>query len=79
MDIKRKKRIIVVIKGVIKGQKGSFTIGQLKEKMKVTLKNENFNDVQENEKEVEEFVEKMQKGKKLFRYNDTDSKYFVVH
>ena len=47
--------------------------------MKVTLKNENFNDVQENEKEVEEFVEKMQKGKKLFRYNDTDSKYFVVH
>lgn len=27
MDINRKKRIIVVIKGVIKGQKGSFTIG----------------------------------------------------
>ncbi len=79
MDIKRKKRIIVVINGVAKRQKGSFTIDELKRKMKVTLKNENFNDVQENEKEVEEFVEKMQKGKKLFRYNDTDSKYFVVH
>ena len=79
MDIKRKKRIIVVIKGVIKGQKGSFTIGQLKEKMNVTLKHRNFNDIKENERQVEEFVKKMQREKKLFRYNESDSKYFFVH
>lgn len=79
MDIKRKKMIILVIKGVIKEQKGSFTIGQLKEKMNVTLKHRNFNDIKENEREVEEFVKKMQREKKLFRYNESDSKYFFVH
>ena len=79
MDIKRKKRIIVVIKGVIKGQRGSFTIGQLKKKMNITLKHRNFNDIKENEREVEEFVKKMQREKKLFRYNESDSKYFFVH
>ena len=79
MDIKRKKRIILVIKGVAKGQKGSFTIDELKKKMNLKLKHRNFNDILENEREVEEFVKKMQKEKKLFRYTESDSKYFFVH
>lgn len=47
--------------------------------MNVTLKHRNFNDIKENEREVEEFVKKMQREKKLFRYNESDSKYFFVH
>ena len=59
MNIKRKKRIILVIKGVVKEKRGSFTLEELKEKMNVTLKHRNFNDIKENEREVEEFVKKM--------------------
>ena len=79
MDIKRKKMIILVIKGVVKEKKGSFTLEELKRSMNVKLKHRNFNNVFENEREVEEFVKKMQREKKLFRYKETDSKYFFVH
>ena len=78
MDIKRKKRIIVVIKGVIKGQRGSFTIGQLKEKMNVTLRNRNFVNDFENEKEISEFIKKIQREKRLFKYDEDDNRYFFV-
>ena len=47
--------------------------------MKVTLRNKNFNDNNEVDYEVEKFVEKMQKEKRLFQYNEGDNKYFVVH
>ena len=67
MDIKRKKEIILVISSVTKTQRGSFSIEELKKKMKVTLKHRNFNDIKENEREVEEFVKKMQKEKRLYR------------
>lgn len=79
MDIKRKKRIILVIKGVVKEKEGSFTIEELKRSMNMKLKHRNFNNVLENEREVEEFVKKMQREKRLFRYKETDSKYFFVH
>ncbi len=79
MDIKRKKRIILVIKGVVKEKKGSFTIEELKRNMNMKLKHRNFNNVLENEREVEEFVKKMQREKRLFRYKESDSKYFFVH
>ena len=42
------------------------------------LKHKNFNNVFENEKEVEEFVKKMQREKRLFKYNESDTKYFFV-
>ena len=79
MDIKRKKMIILVIKGVVKEKKGSFTIEELKKSMNMKLKHRNFNNILENEREVEEFVKKMQREKRLFRYKETDSKYFFVH
>lgn len=79
MDIKRKKRIILVIKGVVKEKEGSFTIEELKRSMNMKLKHRNFNNVLENEREVEEFVKKMQREKRLFRYKESDSKYFFVH
>lgn len=79
MDIKRKKMIILVIKGVVKEKKGSFTIEELKRSMNMKLKHRNFNNILENEREVEEFVKKMQREKRLFRYKETDSKYFFVH
>lgn len=79
MDIKRKKMIILVIKGVVKEKKGSFTLEELKRSMNVKLKHRNFNNVFENEREVEEFVKKMQREERLFRYKETDSKYFFVH
>ena len=59
MDIEKKKRMVVVIKGVIKGQRGSFTIGQLKEKMNVTLRHRNFVNDFENEKEISEFIKSL--------------------
>ena len=79
MDIKRKKRIILVIKGVVKEKEGSFTIEELKRSMNMKLKHRNFNNVLENEREVEEFVKKMQRENRLFRYKESDSKYFFVH
>ena len=75
----KKKRIILVIKGVVKEKKGSFTIEELKRSMNMKLKHRNFNNVLENEREVEEFVKKMQREKRLFRYKESDSKYFFVH
>ena len=79
MNIKRKKRIILVIKGVVKEKRGSFTLEELKRSMNMKLKHRNFNDIQENEREVEEFVKKIQREKRLFRYKEGDSKYFFVH
>lgn len=78
MDIEKKKRMIVVIKGVIKGQRGSFTIGQLKEKMNVTLRHRNFVNDFENEKEISEFIKKIQREKRLFKYDEDDNRYFFV-
>lgn len=78
MDIEKKKRMIVVIKGVIKGQRGSFTIGQLKEKMNVTLRHRNFVNDFENEKEISEFIKKIQREKRLFKYDKDDNRYFFV-
>ena len=71
--------IILVIKGVVKEKKGSFAIEELKRSMNMKLKHRNFNNILENEREVEEFVKKMQREKRLFRYKETDSKYFFVH
>ena len=79
MDIKRKKKILLIISSVTKTQRGSISIEELKNKMKVTLRNKNFNDMNEVDYEVEKFVEKMQKEKGLFQYNEGDNKYFVVH
>ena len=79
MDIKRKKRILLIISSITKTQRGSISIEELKNKMKVTLRNKNFNDNNEVDYEVEKFVEKMQKEKRLFQYNEGDNKYFVVH
>ncbi len=78
MDIEKKKRMVVVIKGVIKGQRGSFTIGQLKEKMNVTLRHRNFVNDFENEKEISEFIKKIQREKRLFKYDEDDNRYFFV-
>ena len=78
MDIEKKKRMVVVIKGVIKGQRGSFTIGQLKEKMNVTLRHRNFVNDYENEKEISEFIKKIQREKRLFKYDEDDNRYFFV-
>ena len=70
---------MLIISGVTRAQRGSFSIEELKKKMKVTLRNKNFNDTNEVDYEVEKFVEKMQKEKRLFQYNEGDNKYFVVH
>ena len=78
MDIEKKKRMVVVIKGVIKRQRGSFTIGQLKEKMNVTLRHRNFVNDFENEKEISEFIKKIQREKRLFKYDEDDNRYFFV-
>ena len=70
--------MVVVIEGVIKGQRGSFTIGQLKEKMNVTLRHRNFVNDFENEKEISEFIKKIQREKRLFKYDEDDNRYFFV-
>ena len=79
MDVKRKKKIILIISSVTKTQRGSISLEELKNKMKVTLRNKNFSDANEVDYEVEKFVEEMQKEKRLFQYNEGDNKYFVVH
>lgn len=79
MDIKRKKRMLVVIKSVVRKKQGSFTIKELKKEMSSILRYKNFDNDIENEQEICEFIRKIQSEKKLFKYKEEDTKYFFVH
>ena len=79
MDIEKKKRMLVVIKSVVRKKRGSFTLKELKEEMSSILRYKNFNNSFENEREISEFIRKIQCEKKLFKYHEEDTKYFYVH
>lgn len=79
MDIEKKKRMLVVIKSVVRKKRGSFTLKELKEEMSSILRYKNFNNSFENEKEISEFIRKIQSEKKLFKYHEDDTRYFFVH
>lgn len=79
MDIERKKRMIIVIRSVIRRQKGSFSLEKLKSEMNLKLRHRNFVNDFENEREISEFIRKIQSEKKLFKYHEEDTRYFFVH
>ena len=79
MDIEKKKRMLVVIKSVVRKKRGSFTLKELKEEMSSILRYKNFNNSFENEREISEFIRKIQSEKKLFKYHEDDTRYFFVH
>ena len=78
-DIEKKKRMLIVIKSVVKRQRGSFSLEKLKDKMNSKLKHRNFVNDLENKREIGEFINKMKSEKKLFKYHEEDTKYFYVH
>lgn len=79
MNIKRRKEIMLIMKNVMKGSRGSFTIKELKEEIYKNLNCRNFNNDSENIEEVNSFIKKMKNNKRLFKYNDNDEHYFYVH
>lgn len=79
MDIEKKKRMLIVIKSVVKRQRGSFSLEKLKDEMSLKLKHRNFVNDLENEREICEFIRKIQSEKKLFKYHEEDTRYFYVH
>ena len=79
MEINKKKEVILIINKIVKSKKGNFTIAELKEKIHHKLECRNFKNVTENNVEIDSFVNKMKDNKKLFKYNDSDEKYFYVH
>lgn len=79
MEINKKKEVILIINKIVKNQKGNFTISELKEKIHRKLECKNFNNVKENNEEIEGFIKKLKVNKKLFKYNDSDERYFYVH
>ena len=64
---------------IVKNERGSFTISGLKEKIHRKLECKNFKSITENNEEIEGFIKKLKINKKLFKYNDSDDKYFYVH
>lgn len=79
MNINKKKEIILIMNGIVKNERGSFTIEEIKQKIYKKLECRNFRDVSENDREVNSFINKMKTSKKLFKYNDSDDRYFYVH
>lgn len=79
MNINKKKEIISIMNGIVKNERGSFTIEGLKKKIRNKLECRNFKNVTENNVDIDSFVNKMKDNKKLFKYNDSDEKYFYVH
>ena len=71
--------MLVVIKSVVRKKQGSFTIKELKKEMSSILRYKNFDNDIENEKEICEFIRKIQSEKRLFKYKEEDTKYFFVH
>lgn len=78
-DIEKKKRMLIVIKNVVKRQRGSFSLEKLKDEMNSKLKHKNFVNDFENKREIGEFIKKMKSEKKLFKYREEDTQYFYVH
>lgn len=79
MNINKKKEMILIINRIVKNQRGSFTIEEIKQKIYKKLECRNFNNVSENIDEVNSFIKKMKNDQKLFKYNDSDERYFYVH
>ena len=79
MNINKKKEMILIINRIVKNQRGSFTIEEIKQKIHKKLECRNFNNVSENIDEVNRFIKKMKNDQKLFKYNDSDERYFYVH
>ena len=79
MEINKKKEIILIMNRIVKNERGSFTISGLKEKIHRKLECKNFKNITENNEEIEGFIKKLKINKKLFKYNNSDDKYFYVH
>ena len=73
------RKIRMIIKETIASKKGSFSIEEIRIEIIKSLKKNNFSNKIQNEKITNEYLDNLLIAKKLFRYSESDSKYFYIH
>ena len=68
-----------IMKDTITSKKGSFSIEEIRIEIIKSLKKNNFSNKIQNEKITNEYLDNLLIAKKLFRYSESDSKYFYIH
>lgn len=68
-----------IMKDTISSKKGSFSIEEIRIEIIKSLKKNNFSNKIQNEKITNEYLDNLLIAKKLFRYTESDSKYFYIH
>jgi hypothetical protein len=68
-----------IMKDTISSKKGSFSIEEIRIEIIKSLKKNNFSNKIQNEKITNEYLDNLLIAKKLFRYSESDSKYFYIH
>lgn len=68
-----------IMKDTISSKKGSFSIEEIRIEIIKSLKKNNFSNKIQNEKITNEYLDNLLINKKLFRYSESDSKYFYIH
>lgn len=68
-----------IMKDTISSKKGSFSIEEIRIEIMKSLKKNNFSNKIQNEKITNEYLDNLLIAKKLFRYSESDSKYFYIH
>lgn len=68
-----------IMKDTISSKKGSFSIEEIRIEIIKSLKKNNFSNKIQNEEITNEYLDNLIINKKLFRYSESDSKYFYIH
>lgn len=68
-----------IMKDTISSKKGSFSIEEIRIEIIKSLNKNNFSNKIQNEKITNEYLDNLLIAKKLFRYSESDSKYFYIH